>query len=359
MDEPPLLQKLNNIETLDKINTSPIEVAKLVRSLKKSHTSHCGISGKFMEIISQPISHSLSKLFNNLFEFGHFPHIWKIAHITPIYKRNGPKNDKCNFRPISILPTLSKVCESVIHQRLLNHCIENNIISERQTAYLKGDSTLSQLLYIEHQIRLSWGNSKITQAAFLDISAAFDKVWHNGLLAKLHQIGVEGTMLKLFKCYLIERKQCVIVEGVKSTPKDIKAGVPQGSRLGPLLFIIFINDIVKDIESEILIFADDTTLLASGNDPTETAEILNRDLNRISVWAKKWKVSFNAKKTKDMIFSKKFLNNSPPIKFNGVYVERVNLHKHLGVIFTSNLDWSAQINEVCLKANRKLSVLKV
>ena len=168
MDESPVLQKLNNIETLDTINTSPIEVAKLVRSLKKSHTSHCGISGKFMEIISQPISHSLSKLFNNLFEFGHFPHLWKIAHITPIYKRNGPKNDKSNFRPISILPTLSKVCESVIHQRLLNHCIENNIIFERQAAYLKGDSTLSQLLYIEHQIILSWGNSKIMQAAFLD-----------------------------------------------------------------------------------------------------------------------------------------------------------------------------------------------
>ena len=104
---------------------------------------------------------------------------------------------------------------------------------------------------------------------------------------------MEGALLNLFKDYLINRKQCVIVEGVKSAPKDIKAGVPQGSRLGPLLFIIFINDIVNDIESEILIFADDTTLLASGNDPTETAEILNRDLDRISVWAKKWKVSFN------------------------------------------------------------------
>ena len=128
--------------------------------------------------------------------------------------------------------------------------------------------------------------------------------------------------------------------------------------MGPLLFLIFINDIVNDIESEILIFADDTTLLASGNDPAETSAILNRDLNRISVWADKWKVSFNAKKSKDMIFSKKFLNNSPPLNFNGVFVERVNIHKHLGVIFQSNLDWSSQINEVCLKANRKLSVLK-
>ena len=154
-----------NIKTLEKINTSPIEVAKFIRNTKKSHSSHCGISGKFLALISQPISYSLSKLFNNLFEIGHFPDTWKIAHITPVYKRNGPKNDKNNFRPISILPTLSKVCESVIHERLLTHCAENNIISDRQAAYLKGDSTMSQLLYIEHQIRLSWGESKITQAS--------------------------------------------------------------------------------------------------------------------------------------------------------------------------------------------------
>ena len=188
------------------------------------------------------------------------------------------------------------MCESVVHERLLSHCTRNNIISERQAAYLKGDSTMSQLLYLEHQIRLSWGKSMITQAAFLDISAAFDKVWHSGLLAKLDQIGVDGTLLNLFKSYLDNRKQCVIVEGTKSSLTDIKAGVPQGSRLGPLLFIIFINDIITDIESEILIFADDTTLLASGLDPAETSAQLNRDLDRISEWAAKWKVSFNAKK---------------------------------------------------------------
>ena len=111
-------------------------------------------------------------------------------------------------------------------------------------------------------------------------------------------------------------------------------------------------------ESEILIFADDTTLLASGLDPAETSAQLNRDLDRISEWATKWKVSFNAKKSRDMIFSTKLLNNSPPIIFNGVLVQRVNLHKHLGVIFESNLCWSAQIHEICTKANRKLSVLK-
>ena len=117
------------------------------------------------------------------------------------------------------------------------------------------------------------------------------------------------------------------------------------------------NDIEDDIESDILIFADDTSLFATGSDPSETALILNRDLEKISNWATQWKVKFNASKTKDIIFSNKFLNNSPPLFFDNCCIERVNLHKHLGVYLSSSLDWGKQIDEVCLKANRKLSVL--
>ena len=122
--------------------------------------------------------------------------------------------------------------------------------------------------------------------------------------------------------------------------------------------LIYINDIVKDIESEILLFADDCSLLATGNDPNETAEILNRDLLKISNWANVWKVKFNASKTKDIIFSNKVLNNSPPLVFNDEFITRVNTHRHLGVYLTSNLNWSVQINDVCFRANRKLSVLR-
>ena len=125
-----------------------------------------------------------------------------------------------------------------------------------------------------------------------------------------------------------------------------------------MLFILFINDIVEDLESEILVFADDTTLLATGIDPTETSKILNRDLEKISSWADKWQVTFNPKKSKDVIFSNKALNNSPPLGFNNICIDRVNKHKHLGVFLTSDLTWSIQIQEICLKASRKLSVLR-
>ena len=279
-------------------------------------------------------------------------------NVTAIYKKSGSKSCKTSYRPISLLPTLSKVFESVIHDRLLRHCRENNIISEKQAAYLKGDSTVSQLLYIVHNIRQNWTNKKISHGLFLDVSAAFDKVWHNGLIAKLNQIGVEGQSLQTIKSYITGRKQVVVVDGVKSQPLDIKAGVPQGSRLGPILFLIYMNDIVKDIESDILIFADDTSLFATGSDPTETAAQLNRDLEKISSWAKLWKVTFNAKKSKDVIFTKKYLNNSPPLLFDGLYIDRVNTHKHLGLYLTSSLDFTHQVNDVCLRASRKLSVLR-
>ena len=184
----------------------------------------------------------------------------------------------------------------MIHSRLLEHCLSNNILSERQAAYVKGDSTTNQLLYIVHQIRSAWGKSNILEAIFLDIEGAFDKIWHKGLIAKLNQICIEGKLLKTFQSYLTNRKQIVVIDGHKSNIENITAGCPQGSKLGPILFLIFINDIQKDIESEILLFADDTSLLASGKDPAETTSILNRDLSKIESWASTWKVKFSAKK---------------------------------------------------------------
>ena len=156
-------------------------------------------------------------------------------------------------------------------------------------------------------------------------------------MAKLEQVGITGILLQLFKSYLLDRKQCTVVDGVKSSLISITAGVPQGSRLGPLLFILYINDIVNTLESEILVFADDCSLLASGIDPAETSKQLNRDLNKISFWAQTWKVTFNPGKTKDLIFSNKNLNNSPPLIFNNNFIERINTHRHLGVYLTSNL----------------------
>ena len=151
----------------------------------------------------------------------------------------------------------------------------------------------------------------------------------------------------------------VVVDGVKSDTKPILAGVPQGSRLGPLLWILYVNDIVDNLESEGLLFADDTFLFTTAKDPAQTADILNRDLAKIHEWSKVWKVTFNPSKSKDIIFSnKKVLQNSPPLTFNGSYVSRVHEHRHLGIWLSSSLSWSRQVHETCLRANSKLAVLR-
>ena len=179
-----------------------------------------------------------------------------------------------------------------------------------------------------------------------------------GVIAKLNQININGKLLDLFSSYLYNRQQIVVVDGQKSEKQPVKAGIPQGSRLGPLLFIIYINDITDSIESDILIFADDTSLLVSGKTTDDTARILNRDLGRINEWSVKWKVTFNADKSEEIIFFKSNLKSNIPLVLNGEQVKRVDTHKHLGLYLTFNLDWSIQVHNVCLKANKKLAVLR-
>jgi hypothetical protein len=357
-DPVPNLNPRDDITTeLKEIFTSHFEVGKLCRDIKKSYSSYCGIPGKYLSIIATPVSFPLTRLFNNMFKEGIFPDIFKIAHICCIYKRAGLKSDISNWRPVSLLPTLSKVAESVMHNRLLEHFLENNVISDRQAAYLKGDSTIQQVLYIVHIIRTTWTKNKIMQGVYLDVSAAFDKAWHPAILAKLEQVKIKGKFLDLFQTYLSNRKQIVVIDGCKSQEKPILAGVPQGSRLGPLLWILYINDIIEDLESEVFIFADDTCMFAEGKDAAETAKILNRDLERISTWATKWKVQFNPSKTKHMVYSNK-ITASPQISFNNSNVDRVFEHKHLGIWLTPTLCWSRHVQHICSKANSKLAILR-
>ena len=363
-EEAPPLEPIPNISELDGLLTSYYEIGPLIRSLKTSEYSPCGIPSKFLQMAQErlgpTVSKPIAKLMNAVFEAGTFPKVFKVANISPIWKNKGSKTDKANFRPISILPTLSKLAESVIHNRLIAHLVSNKIITDYQAAYLKGDSTTLQLLHLTHRIREAWANNKIAHAAFLDVSAAFDAVWHKGLLAKLRQAGVTGSLHNLLESYLSDRIARTMVEGQCSSDSDIKAGVPQGSRLGPILFILYINDLVYGLNCMPHIFADDTTLLAVGNDTHETVEMLNQDLQSISRWAKRWKVKFNGDKSKDLIFTPKReqLNNSLPLIFDDEILDRVGSHKHLGVTLEPDLTWNVHLQKVIQHANLKLSIIQ-
>ena len=201
---------------------------------------------------------------------------------------------------------------------------------------------------------------KEVRVVFCDISKAFDKVWHKGLLHKLESAGITGILLDWFKSYLSGRSQRVCIRGKQSDLAPILAGVPQGSILGPLLFLIFINDIISDIESNIRLFADDTCLYIDIDDPIESTDALSRDLTKLSSWARKWKVDFSPSKTFSLMFSRLRENASAinPLTFLNKIIANVNSHKHLGLTLRKDCLWRDHIDTIVSKASKRLDVLQ-
>ena len=223
-----------------------------------------------------------------------FPDDCKKSNVVPIHKKES-KNLIKNYRPINLLPIFSKVFERLVFNTLFNFFLQNKLFTPCQSGFIPGDSCVSQLLSITHEIYKSFDCHPPTdmRGTFLDISKAFDKVWHEGLIFKLKTYGVEGNLLKLLENYLTDRQQRVVLNGRTSSWQNVYAGVPQGSVLGPLLFLIYINDLPDELTSMCKIFADDTSLFSKVIDKNNSNSQLNSDLAKISKWAFQWKMSFN------------------------------------------------------------------
>ena len=234
--------------------------------------------------------------------------------------------------------------ERCIHKHVSKYLIEHSVITPFQSGFRAGDSTVNQLLYICNEISNALDNNKELRIVFLDISKAFDRVWHKGLLFKLKPVGIAGKLLDWLSNYLLDRYQHVCIRNVTSSWKKINAGVPNGSILGPLLFIISINDIIKDINSFIRPFADDTCIFKTVDDPVASAAILNDILKKILAWAKQWLVLFNALKTKVLLAYKKQMKLYHPPLFKGdTQVKEVFKHKHLGLMISSDFSLNDHI----------------
>ena len=214
---------------------------------------------------------------------GRLPTSYKEANVCPAPKK-GNLSIVSNFRPISLLNSISKVFERLVFKHLYKHLHDNNLLS-LQSGFIPGDSTVNQLTFLYNTFCLALDAGKEVRAVFCNVSKAFDRVWHTGLLAKLRAASVTGEVLAWFSNYLSNRKQRVILPGAVSEWTDIKAGVPQGSILGPLLFLIYINDIVHDIGFNFRLFAGDTSLFIIVDNPLTAARNLNADLEKISRWA--------------------------------------------------------------------------
>ena len=226
------------------------------------------------------------------------------------------------------------------------------------------DSTINQLISITHTIFKAFDcNPPLdVRSVFLDISKAFDRVWHDGLIYKLKRCGVTGQFLLLIESFLKNRKQRTVLNGQNSLWGDVSAGVPQGSILGPLLFLVYINDLAAGVKCNIKLFADDTSLFTVVEDSNSAANDMNHDLELISQWAYDWIMSFNPdpqKQAVELTFSTKEIEiNHPEIRFNNIPVRKVDEHKHLGIILDSKLSFSAHIKAAISKARKGIGLLK-
>jgi len=317
-----------------------------------------GISNKILKLTAKSLAIALTELFNMSLKKCHFPAIWKEASVIPIHKK-GNLGECSNYRPVALTSCLAKVFEKCIFKHVFNYFLDNNILSNLQSGFMPGDSTSNQLTYLYDSISRALDDGKEIRAVFCDISKAFDKVWHNGIINKLKSYGIQGHLLNWFESYLENRTQRVVIDGYSSEAKQVTAGVPQGSVLGPLLFLVYINDIIEDIDSNIRLFADDTFLYVIVENPNDTADILNNDLQKISGWAEKWQVTFNPNKTESIQFSRK-LNPSPKpnLKMNDSPIKEVKSHKHLGITLQDDCRWNIHVNEIAQKISPMINCLR-
>ena len=278
-----------------------------------------------------------------------------------MYKK-GDRSDINNYRPVSILPCVSKILERIVFKNVFNYFLDNKLITPHQSGFMPGDGTINQLTYLYNVFAEALDNRKKVQVVFCDISKAFDRCWHEGILYKLKVLGIGGSVIRWFQDYLKNRYQKVVVRGQSSEKGLIQAGVPQGSVLGPLLFLTYINDLPSGIQSNIKLFADDVTLYYTFTDCETAKNVIDADLQYIQSWADKWLMKFSPSKTKAMGLTLQRGNNTNnymTLSFNNTPIENVNSHKHLGLTLTRHLDWSQHIGNILETVSQIANVLKI
>lgn len=319
------------------------------------------ITPRILKQVAHVICKPLAKLFNMSLSNGVLPHIWKIAMVTPVFKNKGTPDDVNNYRPISVTSVICKLLEKIIVKHLNNFILENNILYKYQSGFQSGDSTTNQLVEIYNTIVSNLDKGKDIRFIFCDISKAFDRVWHEGIILKLKQYGISSQIINWVKNYLWNRKQKVVLDGFTSSLGPTNSGVPQGSVLGPFLFLLYINDIASDLSNNVRLFADDTSLyVIVDQDIMEAADSLTKDLDKLDKWSKKWMVDFNPKKTINLNFTRKNISH-PTIKFgnNGPDITIQNNHVHLGLNFQSDANWKLHIQGIYEKACSRLNMLRM
>jgi ribonuclease P/MRP protein subunit RPP40 len=293
-------------------------------------------------------------LFSLIISLGVLPTEWKTAEVVPIFKK-GNRNDCKNYRPISLTCTLCKVFERLLKDVMLDFLMTNDLLNRSQHGFLPKRSCCSALLTFVEEVTSSISDNMAVDSVYLDFSKAFDSVPHKRLLLKLESMGFSGDIICLIRSFLSDRKQIVKIANCCSHSISVTSGVPQGSVLGPLLFVVFINDIDSGISSSLIKFADDIKLFQTF-DPSEKV-LLQNDLNTISQWCATWLLNLNVEKCACLHLG----NNNPLTTYhiNGINIANTNKVTDLGVVFTADLKPSSHCQRIVAKAHRIISTIKL
>ena len=345
--------------------TDENEIEKYIKSLpNKTSSGYDSISNIIVKGLSGVLREPLCKVFNNSMSEGKFPDKMKIAEITPVYKSK-EKNMQSNYRPISLLPVLSKVLEKIIYKRVYSFLMQHNVLYTSQYGFRTEHSTIQAITELVGNIVKGFEEKKITLGLFLDLSKAFDTLKHSTLLAKLEHYGIRGTPLNWFTSYLTDRKQYVKYNGVKSdfNKTRLEYGVPQGSVLGPLLYLIFCNDIYKCIKHcKTILFADDTTIYVTHENLNQLFIYMKQDFANVVDWFRANKLSVNLSKTNYIIFRPRNMTiqnlDEFNLSFGNTVIKRVDVSKFLGIFVDSNLNWNSHVEHVCSQVSKSLYILR-
>ena len=296
-------------------------------------------------------------LFQQSIDTGEIPKEWSLANICPLFKKSD-RSLACKYRPVSLTCVPCKLLEHIVCSNIMAHLDEYKLLSDRQHAFRKGHSCETQLTTVINDWAKILDNRGQVDTFILDFEKAFDTPPHDLLKSKLFSYGIGGKTLKWIDSFLCFRNQRVVVNGVKSDWAPVLSGVPQGTVLGPLLFSLYINDISSDIESEIRLFADDCVCYREIKGGEDTIK-LQRDIDRLGSWARKWGMRFQPVKCNMMQLTRKRIKKiHASYTLEGTDLENVESIKYLGVTITSDLRWNTHVSNVCTKANRTLGFLR-